>query len=218
MLGNRCVLQQQHVDCKIADTLLKKGTKQHADGWDASSKDWTHMVLHLPHAEGGFGVPFNCVTKDAAFYTTTSRFVVWLGAFPQERQELWLPKDDLRDSSSWSSPPLVLLRDIHSKLVDQYGCKEVCAHPQSQVNVGAGAGPSSQSQVNIGAVPRPSSQDGVSHLQEPAPLALPQLNRLIETSFVRDENSASSADVTTIPSQFKVTKQILLSLAALPGP
>ncbi len=59
MLGNRCVLQQQHVDCKIADTLLKKGTKQHADGWDTSSKDWEHMVLHLPHAEGGFGVPFN---------------------------------------------------------------------------------------------------------------------------------------------------------------
>ena len=31
MLPNRCVLQQQHVDCKIADALLKKGTKQHAD-------------------------------------------------------------------------------------------------------------------------------------------------------------------------------------------
>jgi hypothetical protein len=90
MLGNRCVLQHQHVDCKIADTLLKKVTKQYADGWDTSSKDWAHMVLHLPHAEGGFGVPFNYVTKDAAFYTTTSRFVVWLGAFPQERQELWL--------------------------------------------------------------------------------------------------------------------------------
>ena len=48
LLGNRCILQQQHVDCKIADALLKKGTKQHADGWDAaSSKVWTHMVLHL---------------------------------------------------------------------------------------------------------------------------------------------------------------------------
>ena len=70
------------------------------------------MVLHLPHAEGGFGVTFNDVTKDAAFYTTTSRFVAWLGAFSQERQELWLPKDDLRVSSSWSSPPLLLLRDI----------------------------------------------------------------------------------------------------------
>jgi hypothetical protein len=156
--------------------------------------------------------------------------VTWLGAFPQERQKLWLPKDDLRDSSSWVSSPLVLLRDIHSKLLTQYDCKkEVCAQSQSQDNVGAGAGPSSQSQVNIGTGPysyllslalalihnklnrpRPSSQDGVSQLQEPVPLSLPQLNRLVEASFVRDESSASNADVTVIPSQFKVTKQILL--------
>ena len=57
------------------------------------------MVLHFPHTEGSFGVTFNSVTKDVAFYTTTSRFVVWIGVFSQERQELWLPKDDLRDSS-----------------------------------------------------------------------------------------------------------------------
>jgi hypothetical protein len=107
------------------------------------------MVLHLPHAEGGFGVPFNCVTKDAAFYTTTSRLVAWLGAFPQERQKLWLPKDDLRDSSSWVSPPLVLLRDIHSKLLTQYDYKEVCAQSQSQVNVGAGPRPSSQAGPHV---------------------------------------------------------------------
>ncbi len=55
VLNNRCVLQQQHVDCKIADALLKKGTKQHTDGWDAPSQAWAHMVLHLLHAEGGFG-------------------------------------------------------------------------------------------------------------------------------------------------------------------
>ncbi len=117
LLDNRCVLQQQHVDVKIADALLKKGTKQHADGWDEVSKDWAHMVLHLSHDEGGFGVPFNCVSKDTAFYTTTARFVSWMGAFSQERQKLWLTKDDLRDLSSWSSPPLLLLRDIHSRLV-----------------------------------------------------------------------------------------------------
>jgi hypothetical protein len=39
----------------------------------------------------------------------------WLGAFSQERLELWLPKDDLRDSSSWSSSPFILLFDIHSQ-------------------------------------------------------------------------------------------------------
>ncbi len=117
------------------------------------------MVLHLPHAEGGFGVTFNDVTKDAAFCTNTSRFVAWLGAFSQERQGLWLPKDDLQDSSSWSSPPLLLLRDIHSKLLTHYDCKEGCAPSQSQAHVGAHGGRN--------------SQDDVSQQQEAAPPFLP---------------------------------------------
>ena len=108
-----------------------------------------------------------------------------------ERQELWLPKDDLRDSSSWSSPPFKSRRRII-----QYDCKEVCAPSQSQVNVRASA--------------RLSSQDGVSQQQETAPLSLPQLNRLFEDSFARDESSASNPGVAAIPSQFKVTQQILL--------
>jgi hypothetical protein len=90
LLRNRCFLQQQHVDGKIADALLKKGTKQHTDSWDTPRKTWVHMVLHLPHAEGGFWVTLNDITKGAAFYVTTSRFVSWLGAFSQERQVLWL--------------------------------------------------------------------------------------------------------------------------------
>ena len=58
--------------------------------------------------------------------------------------------------------------------------------------------------------PRPSSQDGVPQQQETASLIVPQLNRLVEDSFVRDESSSSNADVNAIPSQLKVTKQILL--------
>ncbi len=81
ILDNRCVLQQQHVDCKIADALLKKGTKQHTDGWDAPSRAWVHMCLHLPHAQGDFGVSFNDVSRDAVGML---RFillfdVMWLG-------------------------------------------------------------------------------------------------------------------------------------------
>ena len=60
-------MQQQQVDYEIADELLKKDTKKHADGWDTTSKSWTHMVLHLSHAEGDFGVTFNDITKDPAF-------------------------------------------------------------------------------------------------------------------------------------------------------
>jgi hypothetical protein len=106
-----------------------------------------------------------------------------------------LPKDDLRDSSSLASPPLVLLRDIHSKLLTQYDYTEVCVPSPSQVNTGASA--------------RLSSQDGVSQQQETTSLSLPQLNRLIEASFVRDESSDSNADATVIPSQHRVTQQIL---------
>ena len=43
--------------------------------WDTSIKVWVHMVLHLSHTEGGYVVTLNDVTKDDAFYTTTSRFV-----------------------------------------------------------------------------------------------------------------------------------------------
>ena len=145
------------------------------------------MVLHLPHAEGGFGVTFNDVTKDAAFYTTTSRFVAWLGAFSQERKSLWLPKDDLKDSSTWSSPPLVLLRDIHDGLLAKYDCKDSVPPP-----------------AQPGARARP-AQDGLHGVsqQEAAPLFLPQLNQLHEFSFVWGEDASN---VVVIPTQDRVTQ------------
>jgi hypothetical protein len=68
----------------------------------------------------------------------------------------------------------------------------------------------SQSQDHIGVDARLSSQDGVSQQQEAAPLSLPRLNRLFEASFARDESFASHAGVAAIPSQSKVTQQILL--------
>ncbi len=47
ILNNRCVLQKEHTDCEIVDTHLQKGTKEHTDVWDTSSKVWTHIVLYL---------------------------------------------------------------------------------------------------------------------------------------------------------------------------
>ena len=90
---------------------------------------------------------FNEVTKDAPFYTaTTSRFVAWLGAFTQERQVLWLPKDDLKDLSSWSSPPLVLLRDIPNGLLAKYDCKDSVPPPDQS---GERARPARNSQDGV---------------------------------------------------------------------
>ncbi len=67
----------------------------------------------------------------------------------------------------------------------------------------------SQSQGNVGSSARLSSQDGVPQQEEAAPPSLPQLDRLFEASFAWDESSASNPGVTVIPSQLKITKQIL---------
>ncbi len=67
----------------------------------------------------------------------------------------------------------------------------------------------SQSQVHVGSSGGISSQDGVSQHQETVPLSIPHLNRLIETSFVLDESSVSNVVVITIPSQQRITQQIL---------
>jgi hypothetical protein len=194
LLDNRCVLQQQHVECKVADKLLKRGTKQHAEGWDTSRKVWSHIVLHLPHAEDGFGITFHDVTKDSVFYTTTSRFVSWFGASSKERHHLWLPKDDLRDSSSWSSPPLVLLRDIHSKFLHSTTAR--------------------RSDLRL------SHRSMLGLVLESAPRTvflssrrlIPSTSRSLTSSLrlhLRDENSASNDDVPVIPSHQRITQQIL---------
>ncbi len=47
-----------------------------------------------------------------------------LGVFTQEWQVLWFLKDDLQDSSWWSSPPLVLLRGIHNGFLAKYDSKD----------------------------------------------------------------------------------------------
>ena len=91
--------------------------------------------------------------------------MAWLGAFSQERQSLWLPKDDLKDPSAWSSPPLVLLRDIHDGLLAKYDCKDTVP-PQSQAGARARVGRS--------------QQDGDAQQQEAGPLLLTQLTRLNE--------------------------------------
>jgi tRNA(Arg) A34 adenosine deaminase TadA len=89
---------------------------------------------HRPHfssvtsTQRFYPVTLNNITKDTAFYTTTSHFVPCLGAYSQERQGLWVVVAHGCSSGpvpeSWSSSPLLLLRGIHSKLLPEYNCKE----------------------------------------------------------------------------------------------
>ncbi len=99
-------------------------------------------------------------------------------------------KDDLKDPSTWSSPPLVLLRDIHDGLLSKYGYKDTTP-PQSQPEARARVGHS--------------EQDGDAQQQEVGPLLLPQLTRLHEVYHVWGEDASN---VAVIPAQHRVTQQI----------
>ena len=87
---------------------------------------------------------------------------------------MWLPKGDLQDSAFWSSPPLVLLRDIHSHLVVNCDCKDT-SPPQSQLDVRDRVGRS--------------QQDGDSQDQETNPLLLPQVTRFHDAYHVWGEDT-----------------------------
>ena len=94
-------------------------------------------------------------------------------SFSQERQGLWLSKDDLNDPSSWSSPPLVLLRDIHDGLLDKYDYKDKDPPPTQ---------PGTRTRLEH------DSQDGASQ-KEVDPLFLPHIDRLYETSSWGEDTS-----------------------------
>ena len=91
---------------------------------------------------------------------------------------MWLTKDDFKDPSTWSSPPLVLLRHIHDGLLVKYDCKDT-SPPQSQPGVRARVGHS--------------QQDGDTQQQEVGPLLLPQLTRLHKVYHARGEDDSNVA-------------------------
>ena len=103
-LANQQVLQQQHVDHKIANALLR-GTREDYKKWNLQDRAWVDMRLHESHDEGGFGFPNNTISRHAAAYTTNSRFVAFLGTFARPAQEVWLPGNDIQDPTTWRSLP-----------------------------------------------------------------------------------------------------------------
>ncbi len=69
-LANQNVLQQQHVDHKIANALLKKGTRDAYKAWNQQDRALGRRALdlHESHNKGGFGVHNNTITRHAASY------------------------------------------------------------------------------------------------------------------------------------------------------
>ena len=94
--------------------------------------------------------------------------VLWLGLMlsPRTARACGCPRMTSRTPASWSSPLLVILRDIHSQLLANYDCKD-STPPKSQTGARARGDRS--------------SQDGFSQQQEAGPLVIPQLNCLHKT-------------------------------------
>ena len=147
------VLQQQHVDHKIANALLKKGTREAYKKWNLQDRDWVDMRLHESHDEGGFSVPNNTISRHAAAYTTKALFVVFLGTFARPAQEVWLPGNDIQDPTTWSVPSLRTLKHLHETLLQDYDCTEQPAADLPAQPSGAGG----SAAANAGAPPPPPS-------------------------------------------------------------
>ena len=90
------------------------------------------MVLHVQHAIGSFGMQSdgdgdgksNQIKRHAAFYTTTARFVAWMGRVSPTLQSAWIPTAQLSASSTWGSSPRSMLKDSHQHFVGRYNCNE----------------------------------------------------------------------------------------------
>ena len=90
-LANQQVLQQHHVNHKIANALMKKGTRESYKKWNLQDHAWVDMRLHESHNDGGFVVPNNTISRHASAYTTNVLFFVFLGTFDHPVQEVCLP-------------------------------------------------------------------------------------------------------------------------------
>ena len=118
---------QQHVDHKITNALLKKGTRDAYKTWNQQDHAWVDMRLHELHDEGGFGVKKNTITRRAATYTTNARIIAFLGTFACPAQQVWLPGNDLQDPATRMPPPLCQLKQMHEDLLLHYDCTDQAA-------------------------------------------------------------------------------------------
>jgi hypothetical protein len=198
-LANQNSLQQQHVDFKISNTLLKKGTREAYKTWTQQDRAWVDMRLHELHEEVGFGVSHNTITRHAASYTTNARFVAFLGTFARPAQQVWLPGNDLEDPTTWDAPSLCTLKRLHGDLLRQYDCTERASPQPPPPSAGGNAA------ANAVAHPQPpaGSQDHSN-----GTLLLPQLDRL-HLAFKRRQVSPSSSSSTQDPQAQKPTKSVI---------
>ena len=75
--------QLVHVDTAIADTILRKGTRDSFRQWDKNDYDLTVTRLQMPHTGGDFGLTPNVIAQTSAKWVTmTSRFLGLVESLP----------------------------------------------------------------------------------------------------------------------------------------
>jgi hypothetical protein len=99
------VLHQQHVDRKIANAFLKKGTRDAYKTLNQQDRAWVDMRLHESHDESGSSIPNTTITRLMASYTTNARFVAFLGTFACPVQQVAAGRD-LQDCATLDAPAL----------------------------------------------------------------------------------------------------------------
>ncbi len=115
-LANQQVLQQQHVDHKIANALLKKGTRDAYKKWNLQDRAWVDMRLNESHNEGGFGVPNNTISRQT------------LGLSPSWALSLALPrKFGCQATTSRIPPPGASPPFVRSSTCTQHFCRTTTA-------------------------------------------------------------------------------------------
>ena len=83
---------------------------------------WCCVIVELPHHKGGLGITPLPASGMAAFYSVTAHLVSWLGSF--QHASKWVAGQNLSDPTSWNSPALQTLKQLHCNLLTHYNCTE----------------------------------------------------------------------------------------------
>ncbi len=113
-----------HVDMTIANTILKKGTRDSFQFWGKDDHDLSVTIIQKLHTLGGFSLTPNVITRTSSKVTMTSRFLRLFGSLPLQEQQLWIPNQQAHDPDSWTVPHLLKLKMEYDVLINKYGYKD----------------------------------------------------------------------------------------------
>ncbi len=98
--------QQRHLDTTIANSILKKGTRNSFHLWSKEDYDLAVTRIQIPHVMGGFGLTPNVLAQSTAKVVMTLRFVGMAGSLPPDEQQIWFPNQLVDDPQTWVVPHL----------------------------------------------------------------------------------------------------------------